>query len=205
MHPEALTEVGARLFPRLKRFKDFYLVGGTALALQIGHRRSVDFDLFTQEKLPGRLLQTVKRVFADSSVIVTYRTPEQMNVLVDGLKMTFFQYEYPLVEAYVEYQGVKLASVSEIAVMKAFSIGKRFSYKDYVDWYFLLAEHHITLPKVIELAERKYGGDFNDRLFLGQLASFPEIREVPIEFLRNPVSREQVTHALEEAVRNFKL
>lgn len=205
MLPEALTEVGKRLFPELRRFKNFYLVGGTALALQIGHRVSVDFDLFTKEKLPKQLLQTVKRVFRSSSIIVTYRVPEQMNVLIDGLKITFFQYEYPVIEPLVDYQGVSIASVPEIAAMKAFSIGKRFSYKDYVDWCFLLSEKHVTLPQVITLAERKFSHDFNDRLFLSQLASFEDVREAPIDFLRNPVEREAVTRFLEDAVRSFKL
>ena len=64
MHSEALTEEGLRLFPALTAFDDFYLAGGTALALQIGHRLSVDFDLFCEGPIDRTLLSKVKKVFA---------------------------------------------------------------------------------------------------------------------------------------------
>ena len=57
MHDNALTTKAAQLFPQLGRFESFYLVGGTALALQIGHRLSIDFDLFSEKALPQNLLQ----------------------------------------------------------------------------------------------------------------------------------------------------
>ena len=205
MYEEALTEEGKEIFPRLAKFRDFYLVGGTALALQIGHRRSIDFDLFTRERLSDRLLQQVKRVFAGLSVVMTYRVPGQLNVEIEGIKTTFFQFEYPVMEKLVEYQGVSIATVKEIAAMKALAIGKRMSYKDYVDWFFLLKEDRIKLPEVINLAEKKYSGDFNDRLFLGQLALVREVRQVPIDFLRESVEQEDIQNFLEEQVRNFEL
>ena len=205
MHEEALTKKAQELFSGLARFKDFYLVGGTALALQIGHRLSIDFDLFSTDELSLQLLQSVKRVFPGSSVVVTYRVPGQINVLIDDIKTTFFEYPYPAVEPFVEYQSVKLASVKEIAAMKAFSIGKRLSYKDYVDWYFMLSEQRVVLEEVVALAQRKFGGDFNDRLFLSQLASFSDIRTQKIDFLRDKVDRETIQDYLEEAVKNFKL
>lgn len=202
MYAEALTDKGRELFPRLSRFEDFYLAGGTALALQIGHRRSVDFDLFTAKELPDRILQKVKQIFEDSVVVTTYNVPNQLNVFIDNVKSTFFQYEYPIVEPFILYENVPLASIGEIAAMKAFSIGKRLSYKDYVDWYFLLLEKYVTLPDVIALAQQKFKNDFNDRLFLGQLVSFNDIEEVPIDFLREEVDRSTITSFLAEHVKN---
>lgn len=63
MHTEALTEEGLKLFPALAAFDDFYLAGGTALALQIGHRLSIDFDLFHVSQIDRALLAKVKKVF----------------------------------------------------------------------------------------------------------------------------------------------
>ena len=203
MHEEALTEKGKELFSRLSLFKDFYLVGGTALALQIGHRQSVDFDLFSYTSLPDQLLAKVKRAFLGSSVIVTYRTSNQLNLLLDNVKATFFHYEYPVIDPLLTWQNVSMASIQEIAAMKAFAIGKRLSYKDYIDWYFLLSENHVALPAVISLAQKKFGGDFNDSLFLGQLISFEDIQETPIDFLRGDVSRRTVETFLREYVREI--
>lgn len=205
MYDEALTVKSRELFPKLTRLKGFYLVGGIALALQIGHRLSVDFDMFTKEPLPNRLLQSVKRIFTDSTIVATYRVPGQMNVLIDGIKATFFEYPYPVVDALVEYQGVPIAGIREIACMKGFSIGKRLSYKDYVDWYFMLSKKHVTLDEVIDLAQKKYGGDFNDRLFLSQLASFEDIRTQKIDFLRDEVDRTTIQNFLEYAVKSYEL
>src|ERR1035437_7859358 len=64
MHTEALTEEGRKLFPALVAFDSFYLAGGTALALQIGHRLSVDFDLFCNDLIDRTLLSKAKKVFA---------------------------------------------------------------------------------------------------------------------------------------------
>src|SRR3989338_8551500 len=166
IYEEALIKEAARLFPKFNQFKDFYLVGGTALALQIGHRISVDFDFFSKEELPADLLRKVRRTFPKIPIKTTYHVLEQLNILVDGIKTTFFYYPYPLVKQTALYKGVPMASIPEIAAMKAFSIGKRLSYKDYVDWYFLLSKRHVTLPDVIRLAKSKFKDEFNDRLFL---------------------------------------
>ena len=63
MRQEALTNKGQEIFSWLENFKDYYLAGGTALALQIGHRISVDFDLFYSENIPKDLLRKIKTIF----------------------------------------------------------------------------------------------------------------------------------------------
>ena len=204
MHEEAFTAKTKTLFPQFGRFKQFYLVGGTALTLQIGHRISVDFDFFSEKELPARLLERVKRMFAAFPIQVTYRSPEQLNVLIGGVKATFFYYPYPIVEPLRTYQHIAIASVHEIAAMKALSIGGRLSYKDYIDWYFLLKEKYVHLAGVIHLANRKFGADFNSRLFLGQLASLEDVPAQKIDFLRGAVDRGTIKKFLDAAVRNFK-
>lgn len=205
MHAEALTKTAASLFPRFSRFKDFYLVGGTALALHIGHRISVDFDFFSTKPLPLRLLPEIKHVFDNSIITLTYRAPEQLNLIVDAVKCTFFSFEYPLVDPLTLYKKVPLASIRELAAMKAFSIGKRLSYKDYVDWYFLLQEEHVKLSEIIHIAKKKFGGDFNDRLFLGQLVSLEDVPVQKIDFLRHKIDRKTIQKFLEDTVRHYKI
>jgi hypothetical protein len=136
---------------------------------------------------------------------VTYRSMEQLNLLIDGIQTTFFQYPYRFLDPYVKYQSVSLASIREIASMKAFSIGKRLSFKDYVDWYFLLSECHVAVEHVIAFCQRKFGGDFNDRLFLGQLVSLEDVPDQKIEFLRDTVDRQTIQKFLEQLVRRIKI
>ena len=126
-------------------------------------------------------------------------------MLLDGIKTTFFYYPYPIIKPLKKYKKVSTASIPEIAAMKALSIGRRLSYKDYVDWYFLLSEKHIKLQQVIRLAQKKFNGDFNSRLFLSQLISISDVPTLKIDFLRNPVDRKTVEDFLVAAVRDFKI
>lgn len=203
MHEEVLVPRARKIFPLLVRFKNFYLVGGTALALQIGHRVSVDFDLFTGQNLPIRILQDAKRILKGHSVIPTYRSPEQLNVTADDIKMTFFSYPYQAIDPFVAYEKVPLASIREIAAMKAHAIGRRLAYKDYVDWYFLLKDKYITLEDVIAFSEKKFGSDFNSRLFLGQLVSLSDIPTQEIDYLKKRILRSTVEKFLEKSVKEY--
>lgn len=205
MHDEALTTKAFELFPCLAKFKKFYLVGGTALALHIGHRLSVDFDLFSSKPLWPHLLRQIKKIFITSKIEVTYKTPEQLNLIIDGVKCTFFFFEYPTINSFNFYRKVPILKVKELAAMKAFSIGKRLSYKDYVDWYFLLKEKHVRLTDVIKLARKKFGRDFNDRLFLGQLVSLEDVPTQKIDFLREEVDKKTIQKFLEQTVRQYKI
>lgn len=207
MHQEALTEAGMKLFPALKQFSDFYLAGGTALALQIGHRISVDFDLFCGGGVEKNLLPKVKKVFPNSVISALINNPDELTVLVDGIKITFLKYPFPLVENLVELGGLKALAISELAATKAYTIGRRGSFKDYVDLYFILAEKqkHGSLEQVIQLAEKKFGGEFNSRLFLEQLIYLEDVEETEIIFLKERANKKQLHKYFIEQIKKIKI
>ena len=133
LHLQILPPAQQKLWPLLKDIpKSFILYGGTAIALQLGHRISVDFDFFSKKELSANILQNVKRIFPNASLSVTYRSADQLNVLINDIKTTFLYYPYPVIETCGTYQNVQIATIREIAAMKAFSLGRRLSYKDYV-------------------------------------------------------------------------
>lgn len=204
MHEEVLVPRALRLLPCIAKFKDFYLVGGTALALQIGHRRSVDFDLFTFDRLEATLFKKIKQIWKDVSIIVTYQSSDQLNLLIDNVKFTFFTYPYPTLDTCMKWKGISIASIQEIAAVKAYAIGRRLVYKDYVDWYFLLKGGYVTLEKTISFAEKKFSSDFNDRLFLGQLVSCSDISFQKIDFIGDAVSRSTIEKFLNRSVQKFE-
>lgn len=203
MHPEALTAEARVLVPKLADFEQFYLVGGTALALQIGHRISVDFDLFSEQPLNARLESRVLRKFRFLKPITTFRAPYQLNLTINNVKATFFHFEYPVIEPLIPFEGMQLVTVREIAAMKAYAMGQRLSYKDYVDWYFMLKGGHVNLKEVIALSEKKFGAQFNDRLFLGQLVSIADVKDQKIDFLQDRVDRKTIEKYLARAVQTF--
>lgn len=207
MHPEALKEQNKLIFAKLPEFTDFYLAGGTALALQIGHRVSVDFDLFSDREIKKTLLAEVKKTYSDfSEVEASVNNPDELTVFIDGVKLTFLYYPFPPLFEPVLYEGVKLLSIKEIAVTKAYTIGRRGSFKDYVDLYFILSEKNAVLEEIIEGADKKYGGEFNSRLFLEQLVYLSDVEDAEIEFLwEGPKDKIALENFFEEQVKKFTL
>jgi hypothetical protein len=201
MHPEVLTKEAADLFSSLNKFSGFYLAGGTALALQLGHRLSVDFDLFSPDPITPSLLLHVERVF-DATVAPLVNNPDELSVIANGVKITFLTYPFPVLEPLVVFKRVPLLSIREIAATKAYTIGRRGSLKDYVDIYFVLAERHATLLEIIELAERKFGLEFNSRLFLEQLVYMADLDDAEAQFLKTLVTPKEMIEFFELSVRN---
>src|SRR5512136_215453 len=94
MHTEILTSGQAELLPYLKSFKrSFYLAGGTAVALHIGHRRSIDFDLFTHTQLNKSQIKSKLKQIPFSQIPV-FEDTDQIHLLVNNVKLTFFSYPY---------------------------------------------------------------------------------------------------------------
>lgn len=127
-----------RLFaiPYIK--KNFALAGGTALALQIKHRHSIDLDLFAPKKMVIPTLQdTLKNNFKE--LYVPLKTGRMMFfALVDGVKTDFVMEPAPVLEKFIEKNGVKMFSVPDIAAMKLHTICGRGKKKDFFDLYALL-------------------------------------------------------------------
>lgn len=125
MHTEAVTKEGSRLLPALPAFNGFYLAGRTALALQIGHRVSVDFDFFSPDPIAGTLLTKAQRILALEPLTTVIDNSDQLTFLVSGLKITFLTYLFPLIDPLVSLGGLSVLSVTEIAAIKAYTIGRR--------------------------------------------------------------------------------
>ena len=132
----------------------FYLAGGTALSLQIGHRRSVDLDFFSPTEdiptiRPGleESLAPLQPTLADSSW-------GNLVYIVNGVRVGFYGYGFPLAADLVESEGARLASIEDIGLMKLDTLLSRAARKDFYDLYFICQE--IPLRTLLDLAPRKY-------------------------------------------------
>ncbi len=175
MHSEILTEGQAALLPLVARFKDsFGLVGGTAIALQIGHRESIDFDLFTREEFKNaRIRDIVKRAGKTIDTVYANETGH-FTFIIEGVQFTFFQFDYPVEYSVPFDEYARMPTLLSLAAMKAFAFGQRAKWRDYVDMYCILRHHH-SLGEISERAETLFGGEFNERLFRQQLDYFDDI------------------------------
>lgn len=205
MFLEAIKSEQKKIFDRLKHFPEFYLAGGTALALQMGHRISVDFDLFSEKEIPPKLLDKVRNIFKDFEIEIIINHSEQLSVKVNKIKIDFVKYNFRPITDFPEFNGVKLLSVPEIAAAKAYTIGRRITFKDYIDLYFILREKFISLQNMIAVCLKKYKNEFNERLFLEQLISAEEAEEAPIEFFKKPPTKREMTKFFKEEIAKLKI
>ena len=134
----------------LPALEHFYLVGGTALALQIGHRISVDLDFFCdhahdQEAILQQL-PIPHTEFARSNVF--------LGCYVQGVKCDFVKYLFPLIEPLIVESGIRMANPLEIAAMKLWAITRRGSKKDFIDLYFLLKK--MSLQEMLTFFSQKF-------------------------------------------------
>lgn len=205
MHLEALKSKQKEIFKKLPAFSDFYLVGGTALALQIGHRISIDFDLFRKKELDKNFIAKIYKVFKNDHLRFSLRHSEQINLEVNSVKFNFVKYPYNPLWKLKIIQGVKIASVKDIALMKAFTLGKRATLKDYADLYFILKQKIITLEQIIRGCQKKYKQEFNDRLFLEELTYLADVSKAKIKFLKEAPGRGQMIKFFEGEIKKVKI
>jgi hypothetical protein len=174
MHAEILSEKQTELLPFIAQYKrSFYLVGGTAIALHIGHRRSIDFDLFTPARLnQARILQKFSLVKGTKTTI--FKDLDQMHFYINEVKVTFFQYPYAVPHSVKFDNVISVPSLLSLAAMKAFALGRRAKWKDYVDLYFIIRDF-FSIAEIAEEAARIFGELFSDKLFRQQLAFHKDI------------------------------
>lgn len=139
-------------------FRDYYLVGGTSLSLQIGHRNSIDIDLFGNCEIKQN--QFIEKLKDFGEVIVTQSSKNIFISEVNGIKVDFVNYKYPLLSNPIIMDEIRMLSKMDIAAMKLNAIAGRGSKKDFVDLYFLLNE--FTLKEIIAFYLQKYsdGSEF---------------------------------------------
>jgi hypothetical protein len=154
---KAQKKVLGRLGPLMKE-KGFYLGGGTAIALYLGHRRSKDFDWFTASpfKDPLKLAQTFKE--EGISLKVTQVARGTLDGIISGVGVSFFEYRYPLLKTTTRWpeMNTSLASLPDLACMKLSAIVQRGSKKDFID-IFALEEKKFPLKKMLSYYQKKFG------------------------------------------------
>lgn len=192
-------------FKKLAKFAPpFVLAGGTAIMLQLGHRRSFDFDCFCEsEQLPPTILPKIRRVLGNSIIIkrktlelITLTTPAQIEI-------TFVCHPYRPLRKPIKTSGIPLFRLDDLAANKAYTLGRRPAWRDYVDLFFFMKRNIYPIEKIIKLAEEKFGNEFNSRLFCQQLTYFDDVTIVETEFLKESYTPTQIQSFLGEQVKTY--
>lgn len=181
----------------------FYLAGGTGLALQLGHRMSVDLDLFTERHFEPRAVRDALRHAGGFRVDqIAERT---LHAEVGGVRLTFLRYDYPLLFDVTRFKELTVASPRDIACMKLEALSSRGSRRDFVDLYFVL--QRFQLPELLEWFARKYASAAPNQVHLGKaMTYFADAEQEPMPRMLRPVDWKKIKAFFESLARqHFKI
>jgi hypothetical protein len=183
MHLEILDEDRKAIFTKLAAFKNAgYLAGGTALALQIGHRISYDFDIFCAKEIPLNFPAGIKKEFPIKETLINNQ--DEFTFLTDSdIKISFIFYPFDLKAHVIRNESLRLDILSPlgVALAKAYALNRRNSWRDYLDLYVLMKKQIVNLGNIIKEARKVYGEIFNEKLFLAQLVYTEDISPREVE------------------------
>lgn len=191
--PDTLTLL--KKIQSLDEFNNTRLVGGTALALQLGHRKSIDLDFFGNFETS---LEELSAILSEFSTVTPVSSSRMTRFLVvDGVKVDIVTYPYGWIDNPVNAEGVVLAGIKDIAAMKLSAITNRGTKKDFIDYYFLLKRY--SLEELIELYRQKYS---DAQLFtsIKSLSYFDDAESDPIPDMIVPVDWDEVKSTIRNEV-----
>lgn len=205
MYSNAFLPATARVIEKIRGaafLGSFYLSGGTALALNLGHRESEDLDFFTPIPFDPQQLQAHVHQYGQlESVEIAEGT---LNAFLDTVKLQFLNYPYPLLEPISDWQGISISSTLDIACTKLITISMRGSKKDFVDLYFILK--HYSLQELFEQVDQKYRGVNYNRAHLAKsLVYFEDAETQPMPRMLQRASWETVKAVITQAVKETPL
>ncbi len=172
MHLECLPAKGQKAlgwFKNIAAKKHLVLAGGTALALQLGHRISVDLDFFTSDAFSTEsMIQEIKRFKLDYQIL--QEEEGSLTAIVNGVKVSVFKYHYPFTDLKVRIKGIPVAGILDIASMKVIAITQRGAKRDFADLYFILQD--TPFRKVAVNMIRRFGAERVNPLLIGKALVF---------------------------------
>jgi len=207
LHREAISaeqeEVLRGLGPVMEGLS-FYLGGGTAVALHLGHRRSLDLDWFTHGTIGDSMVLASEISRGALSLESTSAAPGTLHAVARGVKLSFFSYEYPLLSPLValEDYGCCMASLSDLAAMKLSAVAQRGSRRDFLDIY-AIGKWHISLRDMLSLYVQKFGTPDTAHLLYG-LSYFDDADREPMPpLLREGLNWETVKSGIGKWIKEL--
>lgn len=203
LYYNVLNDKRFSIVKELQTFKNrFYLADGTGLALQIGHRVSEDFDLFTIRPFENdRLDSELHKLFPTHTISVLQNEENSYTCLLnDEIKLSFYKIEYENIFPFVDTEYFNIAGILEIGIMKILTL-PRAAYKDCVDLYCILNKH--KLAEILSSAKKKHR-DFNEAIYIKCLLSYEDIEMLPIKFMSGfHVDPNVVFTVIEKKVKSY--
>jgi len=178
-------------------FSNLRLVGGTSLSLQIGHRKSIDIDLF------GNYPDDIDfiKLISDIGNYTWLKKSKNINIFyINNIKVDFVNYPYKWLENELKVDNIRLANIMDIAAMKINAITGRGAKKDFIDLFFILK--YFTFNEILNFYSQKYGGD-DVILALKSIAYFEDANEEEMPVMFNNVGWDEIKKYIAQELNNY--
>jgi hypothetical protein len=199
IHYDILSQEQKDILPDIQDInKNFLLVGETAIALHLGHRKSIDFDFFSDQEFDMDSLKNQLRKNLSFDKILIDKANE-FTFISKGVKITYLYYPFPIKGNLTQAEyNLQLPDITTLLAMKIYALSRRSKWKDYVDIYFGLK--HMTLDEIITKAKTIFGTELNEKIIRTQLAYFKDIdyTEEVIYMSGHNISKENIQNHLTE-------
>ena len=168
MYLECFPKEGRKILKRIGGIVSshrFVLAGGTATAIQIGHRMSEDLDFFTNQSFAtDEIFRGLQR--QKFNPLVLQEDEHTLTVTIEQTKVSMFYYPYPFIEKYLKWENITVSGITDIASMKIIAIGQRGAKRDFVDLYFILR----TIPfwRISENMVKRFGENRINPVHIGK-------------------------------------
>ena len=199
--PHHVQELLRRL-GRLPAIAPFYLAGGSAIALHLGHRISVDLDFFTAQEAyeVEPLLRDLREA---GHVTIRQQKRGTLNATLDDTLLSFFAYPYPLLGSFHDLWGIRVAGVLDLALMKLAAIGQRGRKRDFVDLY-QICQSGYTLDELLRRMPEKFPNiTYPSYHLLRALAYFEDAESDPMPNMLTPLDWAEVKRFFEGEARRL--
>ncbi len=202
---EILDPERQKVFKQLAAFADHgYLAGDTALAMQLAHRVSVDFDVFVYKPISTQLRSAIAKHVSIQQVHLN-TTDQYTFTTRENIEITFLWFDYQLIRPLIPTSSLSLSSIADIAANKANTLGYRAVWRDYVDLFWLMKEERVAIDDIVTWAKQKHPTEFVEAQFLEQLVYFNDLTIAPIQFLKKSYITEEIQSFLGTTVDEYLL
>ncbi len=182
----------------LPALRETRLVGGTSLALQIGHRQSIDLDLFGN--LIGEEIDLKEQIFSLGEIVIIKNIPNIHIWMVNGIKVDVVRYPFPWIGEMISLDNLRLAGLKDIAAMKLAAVTGRGSKKDFIDIFFLLKR--FSLKEMVQWYSEKYK-DASLFLVLKSLAYFVDADSDDEPVMVKRIVWKEIKNSIDKEVNQF--
>jgi len=178
-------------------FSDFYLVGGTALSLYLGHRKSVDLDFFSEKEFYPSILTSLNYPYRSNIV-----SKNSIDIDINGAKVFFMYFSFPRYKKIEKFKNLKIASLIDIALMKLIALQGRFVLKDIIDLYFVHSKV-VKIRELLKIFDKLYSTEKLNKLENFSNLFDKNILSQPAPIMLKPINLEKALEVLQNEVAYF--